>query len=192
MECRVGVLGLQGDFSLHKRHLERLGVEVPIVRSLETLATCDGLILPGGESTTFLKLLKKTDLFGAIQTFARDHGVFGTCAGMIMMALHVVNDPMETLGLIDMTVERNAYGRQVDSFIDRVRIPLLNKQDFEGVFIRAPKIRKISEDTEAIGFHGDEVVMARNGRVLVTAFHPELTNDLIIHEFFVKSFVAKG
>jgi 5'-phosphate synthase pdxT subunit len=167
-----------------------LGLDAPLIRRPEELQTCDGLILPGGESTTFLKLLVKTGLFDTIQTYAETHAVFGTCAGLIMIAGSIINDSIRTMGLIDLVVERNAYGRQVDSFFDTVRVPLFDKPNFEGVFIRAPRIQSLGKETEAIGFHGDDVVMARNARVLVTTFHPELTTDLRIHKYFVDEFVS--
>ena len=183
---RVGVLALQGDFALHQTMLKRLGAESPAVRSPETLSTCDGLVMPGGESTTLHLLLKKTGLLDAIPDFARTHAIFGTCAGMILIASRITTNGMSTLGLIDLEVERNAYGRQVDSFVDTIRVPHFTGKPFiEGVFIRAPRIRAVGEGTEPLGFHGDEVVMARNRRVLAAAFHPELTRDSRVHRYFL-------
>ncbi|MFH1943884.1 MAG: pyridoxal 5'-phosphate synthase glutaminase subunit PdxT [bacterium] len=192
MGLTVGVLGLQGDFALHRESLKRIGIGSKIVRWPEELQDCGGLILPGGESTTFVKLLKKTGLFDGIRTFAKDRGVMGTCAGLITLSTKLLNDSMETLGLIDMEVERNGYGRQVDSFVDKVRISVFQeKPDFEGIFIRAPRIRLVGKGTEALGFHGDEIVMAKNDRVLVTTFHPELTKDGRVHRYFVESFLKQ-
>lgn len=192
MKKTVGVLGLQGDFALHQKSLERIQVEAPNIRRPEELDACDGLILPGGETTTLLKLLKKTDLFNAIRKFAEERPVMGTCAGLITLASMLANDDMETLNLIDMKVERNGYGRQVNSFIDTVQIPSFNKnQDFEGVFIRAPRIRSLGMGVEALGFHDDEVVMARNEKILALTFHPELTDDIRIHRYFLEVFIGK-
>jgi 5'-phosphate synthase pdxT subunit len=192
MKRVIGVLGLQGDFAQHQKSLKRLNVESRIVRWPDDLSKCEGLILPGGESTTFSKLLSETDLFQSIQYFASDKPVMGTCAGLIMLASSVTNDPLQTLGLIQCTVERNGYGRQVDSFIDTIRIPCFGKKpQFEGVFIRAPKIQEIGQGTEALGFHGENVVILRNKRILAMTFHPELTNDCRIHQFFIKEFVEK-
>jgi len=186
----VGVLGLQGDFALHQKSLERIGVDSRIVRWSSELEGCDSLILPGGETTTFLKLLRESGLFGSIQKFAEDRAVMGTCAGLITLAAKVTNDTLETLGLIDIEAERNGYGRQVDSFVDRVHIPMFQgKPEFEGIFIRAPRIRSMGRGTEALGFHGEEIVMARNDHVLVTTFHPELTKDKRIHRYFVEEFL---
>lgn len=192
MKKTVGVLGLQGDFALHQKSLERINVNAPNIRGPEELDACDGLILPGGETTTFVKLLEKTGLFKKIQQFAIERPVMGTCAGLITLAGKIVNANIETLKLIDIEVERNGYGRQVDSFIDTVTIPSLpRKQNFEGLFIRAPRIRSLGKGVEALGFHNEDVVMARSQRILVMTFHPELTNDTRIHRFFLEEFVGK-
>jgi len=183
----IGVLALQGDFALHAKSVKRLGLESRLIRDADTLKQCSALILPGGETTTFVKLLKKTGLFKAIQTFSKNHAIMGTCAGCISLSSNVVDEKLETLALIDIDVKRNAYGRQVDSFIDSIQISVFNgKADYEGVFIRAPVIRAVSGDTEVLGYHKDEIVMARNKNILVTTFHPELTTDNRIHRYFVQ------
>jgi len=190
MAAKVGVLGLQGDFALHVQSLRRLGIEFGVVRTPDELETCGGLILPGGESTTFVHLLKKTGLFEAILGFARTRPVMGTCAGLITLAATVVGDKMETLNLIDLSVERNAYGRQVDSFVDTVTVGCFkDKPAFEGVFIRAPKIRSLGKGTQVLGTRGDDVVMVRNRNVLVMTFHPELTEDGRIHAYFAEDMI---
>ncbi len=182
----VGILGLQGDFALHQECLKRIGVESKIIRRPEELKSCKGLILPGGESSTFIKLLKETGLFEGIKKFAMDHPVMGTCAGLITLSSKIVNDTMDSLGLINVMVERNGYGRQIDSFRETVHIPIFQERpEFEGIFIRAPKILTIDKETEAIGYLNNEIVMARNKSVLVTTFHPELTDDLRIHQYFI-------
>ena len=184
------MLGIQGDFALHVQSLKRIGVDSLIVRYPEELKSCDGFILPGGESTTFMKLLNKTGLFEAIQEFGKSRPLMGTCAGLISLATRVSNDHIETLGLIDVEVERNSYGRQVDSFIDNIQMPILKeKPQFEGVFIRAPKILSVGEGVEALGYHGDVIVMVRNERVLAMTFHPELTEDGRIHQYFVEALI---
>jgi 5'-phosphate synthase pdxT subunit len=189
---RIGVLAVQGDFALHRRSLEALGVEAPRIRRPGELDACDGLILPGGESTTFVKLLKETGLFDAIRTFAAGRPVMGTCAGLITLATRVSGDAMETLGLIDIDVERNAYGRQVDSFTAPVSVPFLGPDaEFKGVFIRAPRIRALGRGTEAVGFQGDDSVLVRNDRVFGMTFHPELTDDTRIHAYFLDNFNRK-
>jgi 5'-phosphate synthase pdxT subunit len=192
MAVTVGVLAVQGDFSLHQKSLEAVGSAAPRIRRPEELERCDGLIVPGGESTTFAKMLRETGLFDAIQTFAKKRPVMGTCAGLITLATRIANNGMETLGLIDLEAERNAYGRQVDSFIGKVRIPVLQSgPEFEGVFIRAPKIRTLGKGTEALGFHGEDVVIIRNGNILAMTFHPELTDDVRIHRYFIDTFIEK-
>ena len=195
----VGVLALQGDFALHQRSLELLEIRAPKIRHPAELQKIDGLIVPGGESTTFTKMLRETGLFDAIRIFAETKPVMGTCAGLITLAARLVGkirDGMETLGLIDIEVERNAYGRQVDSFSGMVRFPRLKPDsEFPGVFIRAPKIRSLGKGTEAVAFRsaerGDEPVAARNRNVLVTTFHPELTDDTRVHRYFIESFISR-
>jgi 5'-phosphate synthase pdxT subunit len=189
----VGILGLQGDFALHQKCLKRIGVESKIIRRPEELKSCKGLILPGGESSTFIKLLKETGLFEGIKEFAKARPVMGTCAGLITLSSNVVNNTMDTLGLINLKVERNGYGRQIDSFSDTIHIPIFpGKPEFEGIFIRAPKILSIHKGTEAIGYLNNEIVIAQNQSVLVTTFHPELTDDLRIHQYFINRCNSKN
>ncbi len=188
---KIGVLAVQGDFELHKKALRKLDVEVAEIRTLEQLATCDGLIIPGGESTTFVKLLKENGLFQALRQFGQKKTIMGTCAGLITLASEVENNGFETLQLIQLRVRRNAYGRQIDSFIDTVELELSGKRfSFEGVFIRAPKIVALGEGTRALGYHGQEVVMAENEHILVATFHPELTEDLRVHQYFLQKVEA--
>ncbi|MBN2031583.1 pyridoxal 5'-phosphate synthase glutaminase subunit PdxT, partial [bacterium] len=138
MKQTIGVLALQGDFQLHQKSLNKIGLDSKAVYWPEDLDGCDGLILPGGESTTFMRLLEKTGLSSSIVKFSKERCIMGTCAGLITLATQLTNNNMKTLGLIDMDVERNGYGRQVDSFIDEVRISVFKeKPEFEGVFIRA-------------------------------------------------------
>ncbi len=190
MNQTIGVLALQGDFNLHQKSLKRIGISSKTIYYPNDLDSCAGLILPGGESTTFMKLLEKTNLIESIIKFSNERPIMGTCAGLITLATHLTNNSMKTLGLIDMDVERNGYGRQIDSFIDKVHISVFkDKPEFEGVFIRAPKIHSVGTQTEVLGVHDKEVVMARNERILVTTFHPELTKDQRIHRYFVEKMV---
>ena len=189
---KIGVLALQGDFSLHQVSLERMNVETTLVRKPTELHGCTGLIMPGGESTTLIKLLHNIGLVDPIRAFAQHHPIFGTCAGSILLATHVSNYPMEPLGLINASIERNAYGRQVDSFIDSLELKLDGKiTAFEGVFIRAPKIQTVGPDVNVLGLNKLEqsseetVVLAENERVLIATFHPELTEDNLVHRYFV-------
>jgi 5'-phosphate synthase pdxT subunit len=183
---RIGVLALQGDFALHARALEKCGVEAVEVRKPLELDAVDGLIVPGGESTTLLKLM---DAWGFVQALEKFHSsgrpIFGTCAGLIILAREVESPRQFSLGLIDLTVERNAYGRQRESFeacgearLDAAPIPL------EMIFIRAPRIKRVGPDVQVLAEHGGEPVMARQGQVLVATFHPELTDSTTVHRYF--------
>ena len=183
----IGILALQGDFEKHGQMMALLGHQTLLVRTIEQLHSCAGLIIPGGESTTLTKLMKKHNLWEPVRQFSREKPVFGTCAGLIVLAKKAVRNNVETLGLIDIQVIRNAYGRQVDSFIDTVTLKLGGDEStFEGVFIRAPKIVSLGKDVVPLAWHGDDVVMAEKGNVLVAAFHPELTSDTKVHEYFAK------
>ncbi len=184
---RIGILAVQGDFALHQQVLNRLKIENLPVRTPEELKVCDGLIIPGGESTTFMKLMKFYKLDLAIKRFVSKKSVFGTCAGLIIMAGRINNHGVESLNLIDIDVARNAYGRQVDSFIDTLQLSVGRKDiTFEGVFIRAPKILRSGEGVKILGYHQTDIVMAETKQCLVTTFHPELTRDTRIHEYFLK------
>ena len=183
---KIGVLALQGDFSLHAAALARCGAEAVEVRKPAELAALDGLIIPGGESTTLLKLMHEWGFVPALAAFHRDgRPVFGTCAGLIVLAREVENPTQFSLGLIDVTVERNAYGRQRESFEARGIATLAGRSvPVEMVFIRAPRIRRVGPGVETLARHGDEPVMAREGSVLVATFHPELTADPTVHAYF--------
>ena len=185
---RIGVLALQGDFAMHARALQRCGAEVVEIRKPEQLQDIDGLIMPGGESTTLLKLM---DLWGFVPALEKFHAggkpIFGTCAGLILAARDVTNPAQFSLGLIDVGVERNAYGRQRESFETRGSATLDGRSvPIEMVFIRAPRIRRVGPGVETLARHGEEPVMARQGAVLVATFHPELTDDATVHEYFCR------
>ena len=182
----IGVLALQGDFALHARALARCGAAAAEVRKPEALDGLDGLVIPGGESTTLLRLMDAWDFVPALEAFhASGRPIFGTCAGLILLAREVLNPRQFSLGLIDVSVERNAYGRQRESFESRGRA-LLDGQsvEIEMVFIRAPRIRRLGAGVESLAELGGETVLARQGSVLVAAFHPELTDDLTVHRHF--------
>ncbi len=185
---RIGVLALQGDFALHAAALARCGVEAVEVRRPEELADVDGLIIPGGESTTLLKLMDEWGFVPAIEKFhAAGRPLFGTCAGLIVLAREVENPRQVSLGLIDVTVERNAYGRQRESFEAAGTVTLDGRaHPLEMVFIRAPRIRRAGPGVETLAEHRGEPVMARQGSVLVATFHPELTADPAVHRYFCR------
>jgi 5'-phosphate synthase pdxT subunit len=183
---RIGVLALQGDFARHRAALERCGAEAIEVRRPEELADLDGLIIPGGESTTLLKLMDAWNFVPAIEKFhAAGKPIFGTCAGLILLAREVTRPSQFSLGLIDVGVERNAYGRQRESFETRGTVALAGgRREIEMVFIRAPRIRRLGPGVETLATHDGEPVLAQQGPVLVAAFHPELTEDLTVHRYF--------
>jgi pyridoxal 5'-phosphate synthase pdxT subunit len=183
---RVGVLALQGAFREHVEALRRLGAEAVEVRLPEHLEGLDGLIIPGGESTAIGKLAVKYGLQEAIARYAESgKPVYGTCAGMILLSDDVGRD-QPLLGLMRVKVERNAFGRQLDSFETGLNIPALGDEPFPGVFIRAPKIERVGEGVEVLTELEDGTpVAARQGNLIVTAFHPELTDDLRFHRYFL-------
>jgi pyridoxal 5'-phosphate synthase pdxT subunit len=186
---RIGVLALQGDFDAHRRRLEELGAEVVLVKKPEQLNEIEGLVIPGGESGTFLKLLGE-DGFAKLKDFVRAKPTFGTCAGCILLATEVENPKQAGLGALDITVRRNAYGRQIDSSIREGRF--LN-EPIEMVFIRAPKIERVGADVEVIATEGKDKapVLVRKGNTLAATFHPELSDDRRIHQYFL-DVVANG
>lgn len=183
---RVGVLALQGDFSCHQSMLEALGVEAVRVSLPEHLAGVDALVMPGGESTTMVRLLESTGLRGPLEAFVRERPVLATCAGLILLARETSPLPHPPLAVLDVAVERNAYGRQIDSFTDEVDAAPLGGA-FHAVFIRAPRIRRVGEGVEVVARHGEEPVGVRSGRIVALCFHPELTQDQRFHRWFLES-----
>ena len=184
---RVGVLAYQGDVREHIATLGRCGAEGVPVKYEEELRACDALILPGGESTTIGKLVTSFGLAEPLAQFgASGKPIFGTCAGLIMLAKNIVGSDQFRLGLMDITVERNAYGRQVESFESELESPAFPGEPLPGVFIRAPRIEAIGPEVEPLAFHGGRVVLCRQGRFLAASFHPELTSDDRVHRYFLE------
>jgi len=182
----VGILAIQGDFAAHIRALAPLGISAVEVRTATDLEHVDALIIPGGESTTMLKFLDEERLAEPIKEMARrEKPLFGTCAGAILLARQVVNPDQSSLGLIDIEVERNAYGRQVDSFIGEAQTTL-EGGPLEAVFIRAPRIIGRGPGVEVLARIDQECVLAREGNILVATFHPELARDERVHQYFVE------
>src|SRR5450755_748310 len=184
---KIGVLALQGDFDAHRRRLEDLGAEVVLVKRPEQLNEIDGLVIPGGESGTFLKLVGGEG-FAKLKDFVHAKPTFGTCAGCILLATDVENPKQAGLGALDITVRRNAYGRQIDSSI-RAGQFLKDPKPLEMVFIRAPKIERVGADVEVIATEGagdrESPVLVRKGKTLAATFHPELSDDRRIHQYFL-------
>src|ERR1700722_11946997 len=177
----IGVLALQGDFDAHRRRLEELGAKVVLVKKPEQLDAIDGLVIPGGESGTFLKLLGEEG-FAKLKDFVHAKPTFGTCAGAILLATEVENPKQAGLGALNIRIRRNAYGRQIDSSI---REGLLGTSPIEMVFIRAPKIEQVGEGVEVIATEGTDPVAVRQGRSMAATFHPELSEDPRIHQVFL-------
>jgi 5'-phosphate synthase pdxT subunit len=185
-EVKIGILAVQGDFDAHASMLAGMNVDTVEVRTPEELSGCDGLILPGGESTTQLQFLQEEGLSEAIKEFAGDGRViFGTCAGAILLASEVKNPGQESLGLLDMTVIRNGYGRQVHSDVVS-GTSTLKKEPLEMVFIRGPVIERVGPKVEVLAEYASKPALVQQGNILASAFHPELTDDTTVHERFVK------
>jgi 5'-phosphate synthase pdxT subunit len=186
---RIGVLAIQGDYAAHATALEDAGASPCEVRKPEQLDGLDGLILPGGESTTMLKFLEKRGLFEALEEFCGTHPVFGTCAGAILLAREVRNPPQRSLGVLDAIVERNAYGRQIDSTILTAETALPGGP-LEMVFIRAPRIVEVGPSVEVLARRDGFPALVRQGSIMAATFHPELSQDRRVHQLFVKSVKA--
>jgi len=187
---KVGVLALQGDFEAHSRALARAGAEPVLARTASDLEDLDGLIIPGGESTTMLKLMNAEGMVEPLAEFGRKRPIFGTCAGAILLASEVTHPVQPSLGLMDLTVERNAYGRQIDSRVARLKPEpdfehRTHPGDLETVFIRAPIIRRTGPNTRVLATYQGDPVLVEQGRHLVATFHPELSSDSRVHELFV-------
>lgn len=181
---RVGLLSLQGDFAMHRASLEALGVDVQRVVLAEDLDGCDALVMPGGESTTMMRLMDRNGLRPALAKFVGEMPVMGTCAGVILLGKDGDRLPGPPFGVLDVSVERNAYGRQIDSFSAPIDAPIFGSR-VKGVFIRAPRIRRVGPGVEVIARHGEEAVGVRQGRIVGLCFHPELTTDLRFHRWFL-------
>jgi len=182
---KIGVLALQGDFEAHEKALERAGAQAVEVRSAADLRDIDGLIIPGGESSTMMKLLEEERLLEPLEEFGQRKPIFGTCAGAILLAKDVTNPAQKSLGLMDISVERNAYGRQLDSRITRLQ-PEGFEKDLEAVFIRAPIIRRVGPDAKVLAKYQDDPVLVEQGRHMAATFHPELSGDSRVHLMFLK------
>jgi 5'-phosphate synthase pdxT subunit len=183
---KIGILAIQGDFAAHAAMLQSLGAETLEVRTVADLEKCDGLILPGGESTTQLQFLEEEGLFEAIKKFsANNQPIFGTCAGAILLASHVKNPPQDSLALLDMTVLRNAYGRQLSSdvFFGATK---LKSDTLEMVFIRGPIIDSVGPGVEVLAEYAGKPALVRKNNVLAATFHPELTDDPTVHKYFLQ------
>jgi len=188
---KAGVLALQGDFAAHAAALARAGAEPVLVRDASQFSEIDGLVIPGGESTTMLKLLRYDNLLEPLAQFAREKPIFGTCAGAILLARHVLHPEQESLAMLDIDVDRNAYGRQLDSRVAEIEPePEFQKRGgpgkLEAVFIRAPIIRRAGPRTTVLARYRGDPVLVEEGRHLAATFHPELTQDSRVHRLFLE------
>ena len=181
----IGVLALQGAFDVHAKRLAELGAKAVLVRRPEQLAALDGLVIPGGESTTFLKNLERAGFYDVLDAFVHTKPVFGTCAGCILLAKDVANPPQRSFGVLDVSVERNAYGRQNDSVILNAETSLPGGP-LEMVFIRAPRISRVGAAVETLATRNGDPTLVRQGWLLAATFHPELTADLRVHQLFLE------
>ncbi len=180
----VGILALQGDFEAHRKAFEKLQARVVEVRTAAEMATCAGLVLPGGESTTMLKLLEREHLLDPLLAFGREKPIYGSCAGAILLAREVTHPEQASLDLMDIAVERNAYGRQIDSRI--AEVPMDDGTRMEAVFIRAPIITRVGQGVRVLARYQGAPVWVEQGRHMVTTFHPELTQDSRVQRFFLE------
>ena len=185
---RIGVLAIQGDYAAHATALHEAGAEPVLVRKPDELSGVDGLIIPGGESTTFLRFLERDGFLESLRTFAAATPTFGTCAGCILLATKVLHPPQASLAVLDATVERNAYGRQIDSSIEETPTQLGTNFDngpLETVYIRAPRIQSVGKDVRVLAERDGFPVLVRQGHLLAATFHPELSSDRRVHRYFV-------
>ncbi len=182
---KIGVLAIQGDYDAHRIVLERLGAEVLLVRKPEQLDSIDAIVIPGGESSTFLNFLEERGFLEKLRDFVHNKPAFGTCAGAILLARDVENPPQISLDAMDIRIRRNAYGRQIDSSIDEA-ITKLGEKPLEMVFIRAPKIVATGKNVEVLAASNGDPVLVRQGKTMACTFHPELSNDTRVHEEFLK------
>ena len=182
---RIGVLAIQGDYDAHRRRLEQLGAETLLVKKPEQLDAVDALVIPGGESTTFLKFLEQGGFLEKLRDFVRTKPTFGTCAGAILLAQEVENPSQPSLGVLDVRIRRNAYGRQLESSI-REAPTTLGAEPLEMVFIRAPRIERVGPGVEVVASAGGDPVLVRQGRIMAATFHPELSEDTRVHAAFLE------
>lgn len=188
---RIGVLAIQGDYDAHAQALSEAGAEPVLVRKPEQLAAIDGLIIPGGESTTFLKFLERDGFLASLQDFVRTRPTFGTCAGCILLAKEVTHPAQASLGVLNATVERNAYGRQIDSSIQtgETRLP---GGPLEMVYIRAPRITKTGDGVQILAEREGFPVLVEQGHIMAATFHPELSSDRRVHRRFVELVMSQA
>ena len=190
---KIGVLNIQGSVEEHLAALQKLKAKTVLVKNPEDLKGLSGLIIPGGESTTITLLLKKYGLDKAIiKAYKKGMALYGTCAGAIILGTEVEDKSVKTLKLIDVTVDRNAYGSQLESFETDLYIPEIGKKKLHAIFIRAPKIVRTGKKVKLLAKQGNDPILVKEGRIMLSTFHPELTDDLRIHKYFIEKICQKN
>ena len=190
MVKKIGILALQGNFSQHKMIFDILGIDNIFIRYSYDVDKCDAIVIPGGESTTMSKQLDRSNLRQGLQEYSKTNPLFGTCAGMILLSSTNVSNNLQPLEIMDFTVNRNAYGRQIESFSDDFQLDFCDDTNFHGVFIRAPKISKIGRGIKILANYKKQPVMITDGRHFATTFHPEIGSDIRIHNYFMEQINA--
>lgn len=180
---KIGILALQGSYLDHQRYFNKCGVETLLIKEPEQIEQVDALVLPGGESTTIRRLIDRYNFMPALKDFCNKKPVFGTCAGMILLAKEIYDNPTH-IGVLNVKLRRNAFGRQVDSFEEKIHLEEIG-DCVEGVYIRAPYIEEVGEHVKVLGVHNDAIVAVRQNNILATSFHPEVTEDLKIGKYFI-------
>tara|TARA_Y100000996_G_scaffold76699_1_gene51589 strand:- start:281 stop:847 length:567 start_codon:yes stop_codon:yes gene_type:complete len=183
---RIGILAFQGDFKLHESILKKLNVSPELIKNKEQLKDIDALIIPGGESTVISKMLIKNNFITSLKEFSKNKSIYGTCAGAILMSSNCNDERVNTLSIIDIEANRNAWGRQIDSFIDDIELSFSLDEKFAATFIRAPKFKIINNAVEVLSTYKKEPVLIRNKKHLISSFHPEVNDDLRIHKYFIE------
>lgn len=190
MVKKIGILALQGNFEQHKIMFDILGIDNIFIRYSSDVDKCDAIVIPGGESTTMSKQIDRNNLRYVLQEYSKTNPLFGTCAGMILLSSTNVSKNLQPLDIMDFTVNRNAYGRQIESFSDDFQLDFCNDENFHGVFIRAPKISKMGKSIKILANYNKQPVMITDGRHFVTTFHPEIGSDVRIHNYFMEQINA--
>ena len=190
MVNKIGILALQGNFSQHKIMFDILGIDNILIRYSSDVDKCDAIVIPGGESTTMSNQIDRNNLRQTLKEYAKTNSLFGTCAGMILLSSTNGSKNLHPLGIMDFTVNRNAYGRQIESFSDDLQLDFCDDTNFHGFFIRAPKIVKIGKNIKILAKYKKEPVMITDGRHFATTFHPEIGSDIKIHNYFMEQINA--
>ena len=190
MVNKIGILALQGNFEQHKIMFDILGIDNIFIRYSSDVEKCDAIVIPGGESTAISKQIDRNNLRYVLQEYSKTNPLFGTCAGMILLSSTNVSNNLQPLEIMDFTVNRNAYGRQIESFSDDFQLDFCDDENFHGVFIRAPKISKMGKSIKILAKYKKQPVMIRDGRHFATTFHPEMGTDIRIHNYFMEQINA--